>query len=86
MADTDTERLDGFLDALENAVEPDAALTIRNVAKREIGIRIVPWEVPVITRDGPEVFMRGAFDGVDPTKIVLRMDHQNPPAGAATAR
>jgi phage head maturation protease len=78
---TDSERYDGFLDALENATEPDATLTVRNVAKREIGIRIVPWEVPVITRDGPEVFMRGAFDGVDPTKIVLRMDHQNPPAG-----
>ena len=62
-------------------VETGTVLELRDESQREIGIRIVPWNVVADTRDGPEVFVRGAFEGVDPTKVVLRMDHQNPPAG-----
>ena len=59
----------------------DAQLEVRDLAKREIGIRIVPWDTVVDTPQGPEEFKRGAFADVDPARVVLRMDHQNPPAG-----
>ncbi|HEY3434364.1 MAG TPA: phage major capsid protein [Solirubrobacterales bacterium] len=68
-------------DADIHIAETGTVLEVRDLDQREIGIRIVPWNVVADTRDGPEVFVRGAFDGIDPTKVVLRMDHQNPPAG-----
>lgn len=77
----DSAVLDAFIDQLDGVSAQDAVLEVRDIAAREIGIRIVPWEQPVMTRNGPEVVMRGAFEGVDPSTVVLRMDHQNPPAG-----
>jgi HK97 family phage major capsid protein len=77
----DAAVLDAFIDQLDGVSAQDAVLEVRDIAAREIGIRIVPWEQPVMTRNGPEVVMRGAFEGVDPSTVVLRMDHQNPPAG-----
>jgi HK97 family phage prohead protease len=65
--------------------EVPAALEVRDIAKRELGVFIVPWDTPVDTNAGREMFVRGAFDGVDPAKVVLRMDHQNPPAGKGIA-
>jgi HK97 family phage prohead protease len=59
----------------------DARIEVRDLAKREIGIRIVPWNTVVDTPQGPEEFQRGAFADIDPGRVVLRMDHQNPPAG-----
>ena len=56
-------------------------IEVRDLDKRELDIRIVPWDTIVDTRNGPEMFIRGAFADVDPKKVVLRMDHQNPPAG-----
>jgi phage head maturation protease len=56
-------------------------IEIRDLAKREIDIRIVPWDTVVDTPNGLEEFKRGAFDGIDAGNVVLRMDHQNPPAG-----
>ena len=61
--------------------DTDSVLEVRDLAKREIGIRIVPWDQEVSTPQGREVFRRGAFADVDPKRVVLRMDHQNPPAG-----
>lgn len=58
-----------------------ADLEVRDAAKREITARIMPWNTVVETRDGLEMFERGAFDGVDPRSVVLRMDHTNPAAG-----
>ena len=60
-------------------------LEVRDLAKREIGLFIVPWDTPIDTLQGREMFARGAFDGVDPSKVRLRMDHQNPPAGKGIA-
>lgn len=57
------------------------SLEIRNLDKREIGAFIVPWNVTVNTPQGLEEFERGAFAGIDPTKVKLRMEHQNPVAG-----
>ena len=61
--------------------ELDAEIEVRDVSKREIGVRIVPWDTVIDTAQGAEEFKRGAFEGTDPAKVVLRMDHQNPPAG-----
>ena len=81
---------DQVVDQTEESVEPAAelqtfnvvdALEIRNLAKREIGAFIVPWGVTVNTPQGLEEFQRGAFAGVDPSRVKLRMEHQNPVAG-----
>jgi len=70
-----------FLDRLAASPENGATIAIRDLSRREIGMRLLPWETPVLTRDGPEVIMRGAFDDTDPTTVVLRLEHENPPAG-----
>lgn len=57
------------------------SLEIRSLDKREIGAFIVPWNITVNTPQGLEEFERGAFAGIDPTKVKLRMEHQNPVAG-----
>ena len=59
----------------------DAEIEVRDITKREIGVRIVPWDTVIDTAQGAEEFKRGAFEGTDPARVVLRMDHQNPPAG-----
>ncbi len=80
----DEQRVAQFIGALDAAQIPDATLELRSLDKREIVMRIVPWEVPALTRAGPEVIMRGAFGSVDPSKIVLQLEHENPPAGRGT--
>ena len=60
-------------------------IEIRDLAKREIGIRIVPWGVVRDSRAGPEVWERGALAGTDASKVVLRLGHQDPPAGRGLA-
>ncbi len=77
----DEARIAAFIDALESAAVPEATLELRSLDKRELAMRIVPWEVPALTRAGPEVIMRGAFGTVDPTKVMLQLEHENPPAG-----
>ena len=72
------ETLQGFLD---EATEGDARIEVRDRSERILRMRIVPWEKPVMSRAGPEVVMRGAFDDVDPSSVVLRLEHENPPAG-----
>jgi HK97 family phage prohead protease/HK97 family phage major capsid protein len=56
-------------------------IEIRDLAKREIVLRIVPWGVLAQTQQGLEMFERGAFDGTVPGDVVLRMAHTDPPAG-----
>jgi phage head maturation protease len=84
MPDTTTD-VDRYFDALADVRENDARISIRSAALREIDMRLVPWEVPVITRDGPEVHMRGSFNVPDPSRVVLRLEHDNPPAGKGIA-
>lgn len=62
-----------------------AELRLRAAAgadSRVIEARIVPFGVAVDTFEGREMFERGAFAGVDPTRVVLRADHEGPPRGA----
>jgi HK97 family phage prohead protease/HK97 family phage major capsid protein len=63
----------------------DPQLEVRSEHKRELGLFIVPWETVVDTNLGPEMFMRGAFSGIDPSSVRLRMDHQDPPTGRGLA-
>jgi HK97 family phage prohead protease len=66
---------------LAEVTEDAPSIEVRDAAERIIRMRIVPWDKPVITRAGPEVVMRGAFDDVNPSDVVLRLEHENPPAG-----
>lgn len=58
-------------------VEVEADFQVRSESQREIDVRIMPWDVVIDTVDGPEVFARGAFSDVDPTKVYLQgLDHE----------
>jgi phage head maturation protease len=78
---TDELNVDRFFEAIPEASGYEAQVHVRDASKREIGIRLLPWEVPAISKDGPEVHLRGSFDGVDPSKVVLRMEHKGVPVG-----
>jgi phage head maturation protease len=49
----------------------EEALLERGSGERQIDLRIVPWDVPGKTQGGPEVFRRGAFADVDPTRVTV---------------
>jgi len=63
----------------------DGDIEIRDESKREIGVRVVPWDIVRDSRAGPEVWERGALAGIDPSTVVLRLNHQDPPAGRGLA-
>lgn len=56
-------------------------IEVRDLEKREIGALIAPWGEIVDTPIGLESFERGSFAHIDPRKVVLRLEHQDPPAG-----
>lgn len=56
-------------------------LVVRDAEKREIEARIVPWNTVIQTSAGREMFARGAFSDTVAGNVVLRMSHQDPPAG-----
>ena len=56
-------------------------IIVRDAEKREIEARIVPWNTVIVTSKGREMFAPGAFAGTDAGRVVLRMSHQDPPAG-----
>lgn len=56
-------------------------LSIRDEGKREIEARLVPWGVTVETNDGLEEFHAGSFEGIEPSEVVLRLDHSDPAGG-----
>lgn len=60
-------------------IEPD--IEVRSESDRELGIRFMVWDELGETESGLELFRRGAFEGSDPNKVVLRMEHEGPPAG-----
>lgn len=53
------------------------AVTVRNLAKREIDVRLVPWERIVETSNGLEKFERGAFADASPDEVMLMgLEHE----------
>lgn len=56
-------------------------ILVRDAEKREIEARIVPWDSVIQTSAGYEMFARGAFADTQAQDVVLRMSHQDPPAG-----
>jgi len=49
--------------------------------KRELLIQVLPWNKDARTARGYERFEKGAFEGIDPSRFVLRQRHQDPPTG-----
>lgn len=49
--------------------------------KRELYVRVLPWEQDVSTPRGVERFAKGAFEGIDPGRFIVRVRHQDPPTG-----
>lgn len=79
--DTGTSLLrDETSDLVTTQVE-STELVVRSVERREIEARLVPWNVVVDTPIGLETFKPGSFAHVDPRRVVLRLEHQDPPAG-----
>lgn len=44
---------------------------IRSISKREIDVRLAPFNTVIETIQGPEVIEKGAFSGIDPSKVWL---------------
>lgn len=59
----------------------EAEFEVRDAAARELLVRLVPWHVIADSKAGPEVWEPGSFDGIDPTSLVLQLEHMDPPAG-----
>lgn len=66
---------------LRTAAGSSDEVEIRSESERLIGARIVAWDTPSDTPVGLESFRPGAFKHVDPRRVVLRLEHQDPPAG-----
>lgn len=60
-------------------------IEVRSESDREIAIRFMRYGEIGRTAQGLEVFEPGAFEGTDPTSVVIRMEHEGPPAGIGTA-
>ena len=64
-------------------IEPE--VEVRSESEREIAIVFMKYGEIGRTADGLEMFERGAFEGADPTKVILRAEHEGPPAGRGIA-
>jgi hypothetical protein len=57
-------------------VEP-ADVQVRSAAKREIEVRLFPWDTLVETSQGPEMFVRGATQGTpDDAVLLMGLEHE----------
>jgi HK97 family phage prohead protease len=52
-------------------VDTDADIQVRSAQKREIDVRIMPWDLAIPSNGGLESFARGAFADTNPGKVVL---------------
>jgi HK97 family phage prohead protease len=63
--------------AILNSVQVDSEVTVRNLAKREIDVRLVPFDTVIQTISGPEVIEPGAFRDIEPSKVLLMgLEHE----------
>ena len=60
-----------------HAATVDTPVQVRSLAKRELDVRIMPWNTSVETPSGPEEFRAGAFSDVDPDRVLLMgLEHE----------
>ena len=58
-------------------LDVEGGVQLRDAQLRELDIRIMPWDTPIVHEYGPEMFTRGAFADVDPRKVVLKAPDAN---------
>ena len=54
-----------------HTVEVNGPVEVRSAVKRELDMRLVPWDFAIDTIQGREQFARGAFEGIDPSSVYL---------------
>ena len=55
----------------------ESEVTVRNISKREVDVRLAPFDVEIETLRGPEVIERGAFAGIEPANVLLMgLEHE----------
>jgi HK97 family phage major capsid protein len=58
-------------------IEVDSIIHVRDAAKRELDVRIMPWGRVIQTTGGQETFMRGAFTDTDPSQVrLMGLEHE----------
>ena len=58
-------------------VDVPADVQVRSATARELDVRLVPWDTPIETVQGREMFARGAFDDVVPDDVYLMgLEHE----------
>jgi phage head maturation protease len=74
---------DGDVDVVEEAeallrsITVESEITVRNLAKREIDVRLAPFNTVIQTISGPELIEPGAFRDVEPDKVLLMgLEHE----------
>jgi len=68
-------------DALNVGAGSESELEVRSESERIISVRIAKWGQVADTPIGLETFLPGSLSGVDPRTVVLRLEHEGPPAG-----
>jgi len=70
------EVVESSAELVEIPVEP-SDVEVRSVSKREIEVRLLPWDTMIETRQGPEMFSRGATTGTPNDGVLLMgMEHE----------
>ena len=55
----------------------DSDVIVRDASKREIDVRLLPWDTAIETNAGPEQFTRGATEGTpDDGVLLMGMEHE----------
>lgn len=77
MSDEQTPDVIEQAEAILRTITVDSEVTVRNLAKREIDVRLAPFDTVINTIQGPEVIVRGAFADIDPAKVLLMgLEHE----------
>jgi phage head maturation protease len=60
-----------------HSLQFESEITVRNAAKREVDVRLAPFDVPIESVHGPEVISRGAFGGINADDVLLMgLEHE----------
>jgi phage head maturation protease len=62
---------------LIRSIEVEADIHVRNLAKRELDVRLMPWDRTIETVHGRETFKRGAFADAVPADVrLMGLEHE----------